>query len=56
MKSKVKASPDYAAAEHDGILLLVIIRNIMNNFDTHRNPVAAVHEMVQKFYTLKKGR
>jgi hypothetical protein len=56
MESKVKAHPDYAAAERDGILILLIIRDIMNNCEPFRNNSDAIHDVLQKFYTLKKER
>ena len=47
--SQIKLSAEYAAAKNDGIALLKIINEIMNNFEEFQYLGEGVHDMIKTF-------
>jgi len=56
LESNVQSSGGFAKAdaEQDGIAMLIIIRNLMNNHEDHRNTADTICARGEAFYALKK--
>jgi Reverse transcriptase (RNA-dependent DNA polymerase) len=56
LTSNIRSNNAFAAAQQDGIAMLMIIRDIMNNVEGHRNIADAICEMEETFYKMKKKK
>lgn len=54
--SQIKSSAEYTAAKNDGIALLKIINEIMNNFKEFQYLGEGIHDMIKTFSLLNRGR
>ena len=57
MCQKLEADPGYKAVEaaSDIISLLLLIKRLMYNYQSHKYSYQAFHESLQKLYTVQQG-